>query len=281
MGRYDHAIAPWPGPLVWYAFLVGVAAGAYALTALVSIVGDELNRRLVRPAFLMALGLFVVGLGLLVAESSRDVRIWSRLGTWDVANLASFGAIGLATFVGALAEEVTRFPSRAANLLARLNGSRFGKALAGAGAVAALGVASSTGPFPASDWASAGWLGGVSFASALATGSAAVVLLVDWRAGESDDGARFAVAYGGAVVLELALLVGLTLSLRGLSGLAFQRWPGRLIPLFVVPVGLVLPLILRQVRGPRGVVDAAWLILFGGFVLRAAVAGIPESLTLR
>jgi len=281
MGRYDHAIAPWPGPLVWYAFLVGVAAGAYALAAFVSILGNEANRRLVRPAFVMAFGLLAAGLGLLAFESSRDARVWGRLGSWDVANLASFSTVGLVTLIGALAEGGRLYPSRAAKPLARLHGSRFGRALAGAGAVAALGLASSTGPLPSSDWASAGWLGGVSFASALATGSAAVVLLVDWRGAESDDVGRLAAASGGAVVLELALLIGLTLSLRGLSGLAFQRWPGRLIPLLIVPVGLVLPLILRQVRGPRGAVDAAWLILFGGFVLRAAVAGIPESLTLR
>jgi hypothetical protein len=53
-----------------------------------------------------------------------------------------------------------------------------------------------------------------------------------------------------------------------------------LIPLFVVPVGLILPLILRQVRGVKGAVDSALLVLLGGFVLRAAVVGMPASLIL-
>jgi hypothetical protein len=60
-----------------------------------------------------------------------------------------------------------------------------------------------------------------------------------------------------------------------------MRWPGLLIPFFVVPVGLVLPLLLRNRRDTRRAVDAALLVLLGGFVLRLAVVGIPASLLLK
>ena len=109
-----------------------------------------------------------------------------------------------------------------------------------------------------------------------------MVLLARWRLPDVTEEAveRLERVDGWAIVLELVMLTALALSLRGLSGLAFMRWPGFLIPLFVVPVGLVLPLILRHVRGARGAVDAALLVLLGGFVLRLAVVGIPASLLL-
>jgi hypothetical protein len=60
-----------------------------------------------------------------------------------------------------------------------------------------------------------------------------------------------------------------------------MRMPGMLIPLFVVPVGLVLPLLLGESRGLRAESDAALLTLFGGFVLCVAFVGIPGSLGFR
>lgn len=283
MERLD-AGAPWPGPLVWYGFLAGVAAGSYALGALAGVFGGEADRRATRPARLLAFPLVAVCVGLLAAEAAREGRVWHRLGTAGVSALAALGVAGFGTFVGALAEEGWDRPAGLGRRLARLDRSPAGRALAVAGTAAALAVAATTRPLPPSDWAGAGCLGAVLLASAAATGPSAAVVLARCRRRDPDDDpddpavARLAAAAAVAAVAELAALTALALSLRGPSGLAFQRWPGRMIPLFVVPVGLVLPLILRQVRGPRGAIDAAWLVLLGGLVLRAAVAGIPESL---
>jgi hypothetical protein len=133
------------------------------------------------------------------------------------------------------------------------------------------------------DWSSANWLGAVFLASAASTGGSAVVLLDCWRTPDATDRAaeRLARAIDIAIVLELALLTAFALSLRGLAGLAFQRWPGMLLPLFIVPIGLVLPLVLRHWRGARGAVDASLLVLLGGFVLPATIAGIPGSLPFK
>ena len=81
-------------------------------------------------------------------------------------------------------------------------------------------------------------------------------------------------------MLELILITIFALSVRGIAGMAFLRYPGMLIPLFVVPLGLVLPLFLRHYRGAKGTIDAAILVLLGGFVLRMAVVGIPRSMIL-
>jgi formate-dependent nitrite reductase membrane component NrfD len=277
------ADAAWPGPLVWYAFLGGVAAGSYATAAAARLFGTEADRRATRPARLLAFPLVAACLGLLAADASRGGRAWGRLGLVGRSALAALGVVSLGSFLAAL-QEGGRFQALpGAGRLVVLGRSPLGKVAAVAGVVAALGVGSSVAPLPAVEWVGPGWLGAVFLASAAATGPAAVVLLARWRgAVPADDSvSRLTTATAGAIVVELALLTALTLSLRGFSGLALQRWPGMLIPLFVVPLGLVLPLVLRQVRGPRGAVDAAWLVLLGGFVLRAAVAGIPASLTLR
>jgi formate-dependent nitrite reductase membrane component NrfD len=116
----------------------------------------------------------------------------------------------------------------------------------------------------------------------MSTGLAAVVLLTRWRFRDVSERSieRLERADVWAILFELAMLITFAFSLRDLSGMAFVRYPGMLIPLFVVPVGLVLPLIIRQTSGSRGAVKAAFLVLVGGFVLRMAVVGIPTSLIL-
>ena len=107
-------------------------------------------------------------------------------------------------------------------------------------------------------------------------GAATAVLIASWRCTEEDRGsiARLGQANVIANVLELAVFAGFALTFKSPEGLAFIRWPGVLIPLFVVPVGLMLPLVI-------GEVDAALLTLFGGFVLCLALVGIPASISLR
>ncbi len=118
-------------------------------------------------------------------------------------------------------------------------------------------------------------------ASAVTTGGGLITLLAAIRPPDTARVERLAAVLLGAIVCELIALTLLALTVRGGSGLVFQRWPGRLIPLFVVPVGLVAPLLCLQRRDRLGNADAAWLALLGGFILHAALAGIPQSLTLR
>jgi len=53
------------------------------------------------------------------------------------------------------------------------------------------------------------------------------------------------------------------------------RWPGVLIPAFVVPAGLVLPLAARRLPGRWWHWASPALVLVAGFALRYAVVEIP------
>ena len=81
-----------------------------------------------------------------------------------------------------------------------------------------------------------------------------------------------------AMVLELAMLAAFAASLGELAGPAFARWPGVLIPAFVVPPGVLAPLAAQLARGPRWWVAVGGLVLAAGFALRFAVVGMPGPL---
>ncbi len=264
------ATTSWPGPLVWYGYLAGVAAGAAVANALTTLLGGEEDRTIARSAPILVIVLLAVCCGLIAVEP----RAWIRLGAVARASLVSLSATSVAAALGNAAT-------------ARWSHSAGGQFVALPGAIAAVGLAVTAGPWPSRsepEWVGPLVLGVVALASAVATGTAAVILLACCRRSEPDHDAavgRLTAFLTAAIVVELAALTALALSLRGLSGLAFQRAPGRLIPLFVIPIGLVAPLVCQLRRDRRGALDAAWLVLLGGFVLRVAVAGIPASLTLR
>lgn len=278
MDRFQDA-SSWAGPLVWYVFLAGTAAGSYVPLALAYLVGDDDDRHAARPAFLMVLVLSVTSIVILMIEPMGRHSAWERLATGGRHGLLGLAVAGLVGTFGALGEEGL-VPGR---LLGRLNASIPGKLIALGGLVSSIVIVTTGGPQRPSEWASQGCMTAVGLASAATTGLAAVSLIASNRVSALGDHSlvRLNTGSSAAIVAELACLTALALTLRGMSGLAFQRWPGRLIPLFVVPVGLVGPLLWRQGRGVRGAVDAAWLVLLGGFVLRATLAGIPASLTLR
>jgi formate-dependent nitrite reductase membrane component NrfD len=287
----------WGGAIVWVLYLGGIAAGAYAVAALAALLGGKTGRRATRPAHYIAFPL-VCFCGVLLTTApggpgpSRPGAFRRAPVGWSAApagprGLTAFGAFCAVSFFAALVEDGWLGSGPWRGRLVALRRAWPGKLFAAAGACAALVVGSSTGvllPGPAPPgWAGTPWLGALFLGSAASTGAAALVVLARWRCPDVSDEQVEGLerADGGAILLELAALVAFSLSLRGASGLAFMRWPGMLIPLFVVPVGLVLPLILRQVRGVQGAVDSALLVLLGGYVLRVAVVGMPASLALR
>ena len=300
MGPYV-ADPHWGGYIVWYFYLGGIAAGAYAVAAMAAIFGGEADRRATRPAHYIAFPLIAVCGAVLTADLNRPERFWHMLiqsetfrpmfkwwspmsvGSWA---LTAFGGFSATSFLAVLLEDGWIKSNRWRDRLVAVRQTWPGKLFAATGAGTAFFVASYTGVLLSASnqpaWADTTWLGALFLASAASTGVAALVVLARWRCPDvgDDEVERLERADGWAIVLELAMLVAFALSLRGVSGIAFLRWPGMLIPLFVVPVGLVLPLIVRQVRGARGAVDSALLVLLGGFVLRFAVVGMPASLIL-
>jgi formate-dependent nitrite reductase membrane component NrfD len=288
----DPFVTPphWAGTITWYFYLGGIAAGAYSVAALAALFGGETDHRATRPAHYIAFPLVCLCGLLLTVDLDRPARFWHRLVhspmSVDSWALSAFGAFSAVSFLAVLFEDGWIRAPRWHDRLVEHRRRWAGKLFAATGAVTALFLGSYTGVLltatspPA--WADATWLGALFLASAASTGVAALVVLTRWRCPDVGDAQveRLERADGWAIVLELAMLTAFAWSLRGLSGLAFLRWPGMLIPLFVVPVGLVLPLILRQVRGVQGAVDSALLVLLGGFVLRVAVVGMPASLVL-
>ena len=131
--------------------------------------------------------------------------------------------------------------------------------------------------------AGTGWLRTVFVVSGLTAGTASLIVGNHRRdpRGTFEKLDRLELILDWFIVVELAALTGFSLSMRGTAGIAFQRWPGMLIPLFVVPVGLVLPLVQQNADGRRGRLDAALFVLFGEFVLCVALVGMPLSLGLR
>jgi formate-dependent nitrite reductase membrane component NrfD len=295
------ATPDWGGYIVWYFYLGGIAAGAYSVAAMAAIFGGEAERRATRPAHYIAFPLVSLCGLLLTVDLGRPERFWHMLvqsqtfrpmfkwwspmsaGSWALSAFGGFSAVSL---LAALVEDGWVKSPRWRDRLVDLRRGWPGKLFAAAGAGTAFFVASYTGVLLSATnqpaWADTTWLGALFLASAGSTGVAALVVLTRWRCPDVCDEQveQLERADGWAIVLELAMLVAFALSLRGVSGMAFMRWPGMLIPLFVVPVGLVLPLILRQVRGVKGAVDSALLVLLGGYVLRMAVVGMPASLVL-
>jgi formate-dependent nitrite reductase membrane component NrfD len=291
----------WDAFIVWYFYLGGIAAGAYAVATLVGLFGRDEDRRAVRYADYIAFPLVCVCGLLLTIDLGRPERFWHMLirsntlwpmfkwwspmsiGSWA---LSLFGAFSAVSFVGALAEDrflgLGRWADRAASWRRSLAGKLF--SVAGSGSAFFLG--SYTGVLLSATnqpiWAQTTWLAPLFLASAASTGVAVLVLLARWREGSS---ARQVIGRlerldGWAIALELLLIVALTVSLGRAADLGFRIWPGMLIPSFVVPFGLTLPLVLKRCGGSRCHWAAAVLVLAGGFALRMAVVGLPPRFLL-
>jgi formate-dependent nitrite reductase membrane component NrfD len=286
----------WGKYIIAYFFLGGIAAGSYALSAMAAIFGDETDRRATRVADYLAFPLVCVCGLLLIVDLGRPERFWHMMiasntfrpmfkwwspmsiGSWG---LSVFGGFSFLSFLGVLIEDGWIGNPRLAERITRWRRSTLGKLFALGGAASAFFLGAYTGVLLSATnqpiWSNTTWLGALFLASAASTGIAAMSLAIRWWFRDVDHEAleRLEWTDGWAMALEAVLLIAFAASLGDLARLAFTRWPGVLILAFVVPVGLILPAILRKVAGPRGSVVAALLILAAGLVLRAAVVESP------
>jgi formate-dependent nitrite reductase membrane component NrfD len=289
----------WHDLIVWYFFLGGIAAGAYVMAALADLFGDAQDRRGVRVAYYIAFPLVAICGLLLTIDLGRPERFWHMLirsntgwpmfkwwspmsaGSWA---LSAFGAFSFASFVGVLAEDGWLGLKKYSPLAARLRTGWTGRLFALGGSLAAFFLGSYTGVLLGASnqpiWSNTTWTGALFLASSASTGIAAMVVL--------DHGLRLGVREAvianlerldsWAIVLELIMLAIMTASLGRLAWDAFARWPGILVPGFVLPLGLVFPLVLKRLPGTRAAVMASIFVLLGGYALRAAVVGMPLPL---
>jgi protein NrfD len=303
MGGYDPFVADpdWGHYIIWYFFLGGIAAGAYSVAALVGLFGEEADRRAVRVADYLAFPIVNVCGLLLVVDLGRPERFWHMLiqsetfrpmfkwwspmsaGSWG---LSSFGAFSFVSFVAVLAEDRRFGLGRWQGLALRLRTGLIGKLFQVGGALAGFFLGSYTGTLLMATnqpvWAQTTWLSPLFLASAASTGVAAMILLVRWRSPETPPEIleKLERVDAVAMVLELAMLAAFALSLGDLAASALLRWPGVLVPAFVLPAGLILPLLARGRHGRLARWAVPSLVLVAGFALRYAVVHMPGPLLL-
>jgi formate-dependent nitrite reductase membrane component NrfD len=234
------------------------------MAALVDLIGTPEDRRGVRWAYYLAFPLVNICGILLIIDLGRPERFWHMMvqnntlrpilkwwspmsaGSWA---LAAFGFFSLASFIGVLAEDGHCGLARFSRHAARLRTGWTGRAFAFLGAIAAFFLGSYTGVLLHATnqplWAQTTWLGAVFLASAASTGVATLILCNRLFAPRSTSHGlieRLERLDAWAMVLELALLILLAWSLWPFARQAFTTWPGLLIPAFVIPFGLILPM---------------------------------------
>jgi formate-dependent nitrite reductase membrane component NrfD len=291
----------WGMLIVLYFFFGGIAAGAYAMAALADLFGDADDRRGVRVAHYIAFPLVGLCGLLLIADLGRPERFWHMIiqsntgwpmfkwwspmsaGSWG---LSAFGLFSFLSFFGILVEDGWFGLRRFSPLASLLRTGLTGRLLAFGGALSAFFLGSYTGILLSATnqpiWSNTTWTGALFLVSAVSTGVAAIILVdralkIDVAREVLD---RLELFDTWAMIMELVLLTVFVGSLGSLAISAVGHWPGMLIPVIVVPVGLLAPIALKRIH-KTGVSEVACvLVLVGGFVLRAAVVGLPEPLLI-
>jgi polysulfide reductase chain C len=274
----QHFVAPpqWEWYIVWYFFLGGIAGGAYALGAILRLLGDQRDAALARLAFLISLPALAICPILLTLDLGRPLRFWHMLVDVGTPGLAfkywspmSVGAWVLVIF------SVFSFVSflEALGLTGGRLGGAAGRVFTTVGAVFGLFLAGYTGvllsvsnqPIWSDTWA----LGGLFLASGLSVATASLELLARLGAGGAADKLWRADRF--FIVLELVLLVVFFVSLGAVGGRFLEpRWLGLW---GVVAAGTIVPLAIRLGAPSRHApaVLAAVLVLVGGLALRVVV----------
>jgi len=294
-------VAPgWEWWVVWYFFLGGLAAGLYFIAALIELVGSERDREMAQVSYYLAFPLALVCGVLLILDLGRPERFWHMLiqsetgrlmfkywspisvGAWT---LTVFGGLAFLSFIGVLAEHGRAGLGRFRGLVRTLHSGPVGVGFSLLCAGVGFFVASYTGvlltasnqPF----WSDTRLIGGLFLASAAATSTALMLLLrLLWAAPASL--VRLQRVNSWALGLELLLLVSFLLSLGALATPLLQSSHGMMLIVVTGLLGLVLPLMLRLVRGPSTWVTvlSCLLVLLGGFEMRYSILMVAQHLVV-
>jgi polysulfide reductase chain C len=279
----QHFVAPpqWEWYIVWYFFLGGIAGGAYALGAILRLMGDQRDAPLARMAFLLTLPVLAICPILLTLDLGRPLRFWHMLvdsrtfglnfkywspmsvGAWVLIIFSLFALVSFLDALGSLRGSRASFLSGALGRIFVIVGAVFGLFLAGYTGVL---LSVSNQPIWSDTWA----LGGLFLASGLSVAAAALTLVARLGRHEESAEAKLSRADRYFTILELALLVVFFLSL-GAVGTQFLQ-PRWLALWVVVLIGILVPFVLQMASVRRTpVMLAAVLTLAGGLALRIVV----------
>src|SRR5262245_59299624 len=223
----EHFVAPprWEWYIVWYFYLGGIAGGAYALGAILRLLGDRRDEGVARAAFLTSFPVLAICPIVLTLDLGRPTRFWHMMlnsrtlepsvkywspmsvGVWIVL---IFGAFSAVSFVEALVLDGRLRHPLLQRLTRRLSGG-VSRLFTAVGACFGLGLAGYTGvllsvsnqPVWSDTWA----LGGLFLASGLSAAAAAIALTARLRCDAEGAEAKLSHADRYFILLELGLLV--------------------------------------------------------------------------
>src|SRR5712691_10064756 len=292
----------WAWFIILYFFVGGLAGGAYFLAAVLDWFGKPEDRPVVRTGFdIAAWGAILSGL-LLTIDLGRPLRFWHMLfqsenfpaimfkawspisfGAWAIM---LFGLLSVLSALGARAEE-GRLQTRALRAVGGVVRGGLAKLVSGVGGLLGLFVAGYTGVLLSVTnrpiWADSPWLGALFVASSASTGAAALILLAPGR-GATERSLDWLSSFDQrALVVELLVLVLFLGSLGSVNRVWVGFW-GLVLLVGVIGAGILVPLGLHlKPRGAhrleaRPLVNAAKLVLFGGFLLRVATLLASEGI---
>ena len=292
----------WTWFIIPYFFVGGLAGGAYFLAALLDWFGKPDDRPVVRAGYdVAAVGAILSGL-LLTIDLGQPLRFWHMLfqsenfpaimfKSWSPISFGAwaillFGLLSVLSALGARAEE-GRLRNAALRAVGGAVRGGVAKLVAGIGGLLGVFVAGYTGVLISVTnrpiWADSPWLGALFLVSGASTGAAALILLAPGR-GATAGSLRWLSSFDSkALVVELLVLVLFLGSLGSLNRVWLSLW-GLLLFVGVIGAGILVPLGLHLKPASFGslaarpVVNAAKLVLLGGFLLRLATMLASEGI---
>ncbi|MCI0394805.1 MAG: polysulfide reductase NrfD [Chloroflexi bacterium] len=287
-------IPQWEWWIVLYFFAGGIAGGAYLVSSVIELVGEEADRPIARMGYIIAFAMLPICVLALILDLGQPLRFWHMVlysktflpwPVWDspmsvgAYALLVFGLFSTLSFLDVLVET-----GRLRWAPFRLKYSSTPRMIyAMLGGIAAFFLASYTGVLLATThlpaWANTPLLGALFLASGASTGVAAVVL------GLALAGTDVGASLGKlkrldtvAMVLELVLLVALLVWLGSAASTLLSGVNGILLIGGVLLIGLLVPLVMQLRPGLQGMKETtrmtavtAVLILIGGFILRTVI----------
>lgn len=280
----------WRSPILWSFFLIGIATGTYAFASLIRLFSrlDD-DRRIARAGIYYALPLTVLAVLILTTFPRQPEGLPRALVATGSSQLATapwffwtFVACAFLSGVCDLLERGLRGTGRRTRLVQLLNAVWVGRGVTLIGALTAFLLSAETTVLinPSNSppvWPDPTWIAPLFLATSATTGLAALLLAATLsRTGVTDSSlARFVRALNWTNGLEAVLLAAFAVFLGDLSRDVFGSWPGLLIPVWVAPVGLFVPMALKRFPSVWTTRIAAILILLSGVALRAALLGMP------
>src|SRR5712692_6369971 len=293
----------WTWFIIPYFFVGGLAGGAYFLAAVLDWFGRPEDRPVVRTGYdIAAVGAILSGL-LLTIDLGRPLRFWHMLfqsenfpalmfkgwspisfGAWAIL---LFGLFSVLSALGAMAEE-GRLQNPALRAVGGVIRGGIAKLVAGIGGLLGFFVAGYTGILLSVTnrpiWADSPWLGALFVASGVSTGAATLILLAPGRGATERSVSWLSSFDTRALVVELLVLVLFLTSLGSINRVWVSVW-GLLLLVGVVGLGILMPLGLHvkpasfgSGLAARPIVNAAKLVLLGGFLLRLATMLASEGI---